>query len=154
MKTYTPRRASRRWLKNMLMALAMGISSSGWAQTLPEAPKRQQTAFYALSGVTFGMGVADAHTTRTNLTQWGMREGNPLLGDHPSAARTYGTIAAANAVAVAGAWQLKRKGKRYWYVPMLASIAINAWGIERNLNGRYDSSVRCTQWSDGRRECR
>ena len=63
------------------------------------------------------------------------REGNPLLrpfvhAGHPAAyAFTMGT----NAMAVLSSYKLKKKGSRFWWVPMTAYIGIHTFCSIRNI---------------------
>ena len=134
--------------------LGMALSVTGWSQTPYKSPERDGRAFWILTTGTYTAGIADSHTTMTNQREWSGREMNPLLGPHPSNLRTYGTIGGLNTLAVYSSWELRKHGKRWWWAPMAGSIAVNLWGVQNNMRNRYDTSVRCTQYSDGRRVCR
>ena len=103
-----------------------------------ESPRQSNRDFWALSAVSAGAVIADMEVTKyKERTMRGFIELNPCLGFHPSRPRMYamnlGTQVGVNLLA----WRLRRQGhRRLWKAVFVASIALNAWCIQRNLRLR------------------
>jgi len=77
--------------------------------------------------------VADLGSTSAALEQDRLREGNPLLGDHPSVER----MLAVNLAAFGGVWALTRdldvrQRQRIWRTVALLRLAAAGWNLRQS----------------------
>lgn len=101
--------------------------SQEWSSSKPQPPVIDRK-FVFLAGIHTAAMIADYETTQNCLVRHTCRELNPIFGSrYPSRKRMYvigGAIAAASTY---GAYQLKKKKKRYWFVPLVAGAAVHGF---------------------------
>lgn len=119
-------------------ALALLLSSSLWAQTLPEAPSKVADKKYVITlGATIAANAMDAYTTSRYVgtpEHCPIEGGSPwLYGRKPAEARVIGIMSGETVAVGLMSYVLKRKRKRYWFVPMIANGTSHAAGAIHNF---------------------
>jgi hypothetical protein len=135
------------------LTLILSCGAATRAEELPDHPQPKIAStrvadkkFWAVTGLTAGIGLGDFAQHRkcradhpptpeiqngsvTYGPTFGCREGNPLLGSYPSSSRALATGAAFHGAAAWGAYELKKRGKWYWWTPQAALAALHVYGI-------------------------
>ena len=92
--------------------------------------------FTAYTAALWAATVLDVESTRSPLDNCGnCREGNPILGDNPSRATMYAVMAPVNAGMMWFSYRMKKRGTKWWMMPMLVPTA--GHGIAAGLNLRF-----------------
>ena len=122
------------------ITFAFLLTSVAWASELPNAPSSSSkpglaTAdgkFLFLASAYTAALVADYETTQSCLARGACRELNPVFGSHPSRLRMYAIGGAISAGTIYGSYYLKKKRKRYWWVPLVAGTVVHGYLAYRN----------------------
>ena len=92
--------------------------------------------FTAYTAALWAATVLDVETTRSALDNCvGCQEGNPMFGDDPSRGRIYAVMAPINVGVMWLSYRMKKRGSKWWMMPMLAPTT--GHGIAASLNLRF-----------------
>ena len=126
-------RASMRTEAALTSSSLNGFDLREWTMVAPrtETKKVIDKKFLVLAGLSSALTVADFELTQSCIAGHRCIESDPLMPS--SRAGMYASSMPVNAGLTYLSYRLKAKGKRYWWVPMVAIAASHAVGVGTNL---------------------
>jgi hypothetical protein len=122
---------------------AFAVESTAQAPAPIVAEKKIVDAtFLSLAVISTGASFGDSYTTLFARENWlaGKKgvcnvevESAYLYGTHPTVGRAYAVASAKSAVAIAGAYWLRKHHSRFWSMPLVANSVIGLQGVGQNL---------------------
>lgn len=104
-------------------------------QPLPQAPQKfVDRKWFALTAYQAANSVLDIESTVRMQEQHRCKEGwsSWLVGEHPGRARLYTTASIANVGSAYLAYFLRKKDRKYWWVPQLTAGTVHGFAAGRN----------------------
>jgi len=123
----------RYWAVSAILLISSVLAQGEeWSSSKPKPPVADKK-FVFLATIHTAAMIADYETTQGCIARNSCYELNPIFGSrYPSRRRMYAIGGAITAASVYSAYSLKRKKKRYWFVPLLAGTAVHGYLAYRN----------------------
>jgi hypothetical protein len=119
----------------LLLTLPLAAADPS-AMILPEAPKKHvvDKKFVGFAALQVAANIFDIESTIGMQKKGLCKEGwsSWAVGEHPTRPQLYATAALANAGTATLAYFLKKKGKRYWWLPQITAGSVHTFAASRN----------------------